>query len=77
MQALCHPERMSLPPLPRESRETESLFCLLQGGKGRIGVVISSYMHFTNVSARYVGRPRCRGCRQVWGGQLGRETSPS
>lgn len=25
---------------------------LLQGGKGRIGVVISSYMHFTNVSAR-------------------------
>ncbi|XP_071660781.1 tensin-3 isoform X4 [Patagioenas fasciata] len=25
-----------------------------RGGKGRIGVVISSYMHFTNVSARYV-----------------------
>ncbi|EMP34345.1 Tensin-3 [Chelonia mydas] len=25
-----------------------------RGGKGRIGVVISSYMHFTHVSARYV-----------------------
>lgn len=45
----------SVPSLRCESRETESLFCLLQGGKGRIGVVISSYMHFTNVSARYEG----------------------
>lgn len=55
-QALCHP--VSVPSLTWELRETESLFCLLQGGKGRIGVVISSYMHFTNVSARYEGRRR-------------------
>ena len=59
---------VSVPSLRCESRETESLFCPLQGGKGRIGVVISSYMHFTNVSARYEGRPHCPGRRKLWDG---------
>lgn len=63
----------SVPSL--QSRETESLFCLLQGGKGRIGVVISSYMHFTNVSARYEGRPSCPGRRKLRDG-VGGSASP-
>lgn len=70
-RALCRP--VSIPSLPWESTETESLSCLLQGGKGRIGVVISSYMHFTNVSARYEGRPWA----SVAPGQGGRLSRPA
>lgn len=39
-------------PALRSARAREHWPLSPQGGKGRIGVVIASYMHFTNVSAR-------------------------
>ncbi|XP_023381910.1 tensin-3 [Pteropus vampyrus] len=51
-------------------------FCVLQGGKGRIGVVLSSYMHFTSVSCSIEvprGETPGRGA-QAWATDLGMGT---